>query len=220
MNFRRVARRIALRAAAVVAVLTPTSVCAQSKPFTLSDVEILVRGAVSSEKILSRLSGSCISFRLTPESTSTLRSAGADDKLLAGLLSVCYKGSEPVPGPKIRPKVVRPVVQRDTARRPVVSRDTVQTSTIVPTTVTLPKDIAGSGPYRFGMSIAEVKNIAANHGMDSENSGWDERFGSVAFKSGDGLPDEDLLRRYFECDARSPSERGHRAEPKAAPSFS
>jgi hypothetical protein len=199
MTFPYVCRRIALRAAAVMVIVTPTSAYAQSKPFTLSDVEILVRGGVSSEKILSRVSGSCISFKITPESASTLRSAGADDKLLAGLLSVCYKEIERVVGPKPLPKVTRPIVRRDTASPSVVRRDPTQPAMIVPTPVTPRKDRAGYGPYNWGMSIAEVRNIAATHGMDADNSGWDERFGSVTLTSGDALPDEDLLRQYFQC---------------------
>jgi len=65
----------------------------ESKPYNLDDVMTLVQAGVSSSKILSTVRTACISFKMTQSVSDRLRSEGANDSLVEGLRSACFKSS-------------------------------------------------------------------------------------------------------------------------------
>jgi tetratricopeptide (TPR) repeat protein len=76
----------------VIATTSPLEARAQqqaSPPYSLSDIEDLVKGGFRASGILARISTSCISFTLNSEAESRLRGAGADTVLLNGLRRTC-----------------------------------------------------------------------------------------------------------------------------------
>lgn len=97
--------------------LAPTvSAQAQAKAYSLTDVLELVQGSVTSSRILKMIGKSCLSFKVTKEVESVLRNAGADNALIAGLGSHCYKGDDAVPTPSVKvPKkpIPKPPVPAD-----------------------------------------------------------------------------------------------------------
>lgn len=68
---------------------TPTAAQANA-PYTLEDVLVLVQGGHSAARIVGRISGDCIDFRVDA-AAAQLRGAGADDALLTALRGVCYR---------------------------------------------------------------------------------------------------------------------------------
>lgn len=123
--------RIALLAAAISCVAI-TQASAQSHPYTLEDILAYVGGGVAAPTVIAKAKNSCITFKLTPSVVSKLRSEGANDALVGGLRSACYRGPAgierpaPVPAPKPKPRD-RVVTKYDT----VVMPPTVRTDTVV-----------------------------------------------------------------------------------------
>jgi hypothetical protein len=60
--------------------------------YSLEDVLVLLQGGHSAQRILNRVRQDCISFRVDA-SVGELRAAGADQALLDGLRSICFRGA-------------------------------------------------------------------------------------------------------------------------------
>lgn len=116
----------------------------QSKPYSFADVIDLVKGGVPDAAIVVKAKKNCITFHLTSDAAARLRTAGADDALVAGLVSACYKGPAEAVTPTTRAKPVAP--------RVIVIHDTVAGPS---TSVTSPRTTIARG----GISVPEGTNI-------------------------------------------------------------
>jgi TM2 domain-containing membrane protein YozV len=76
---------------AVGIVFTPDVSRAQQRPLSTEDIAELVRGEVAPGEILNIARPRCVSFRIDSTAETALRSAGADNQLIQGLRSVCYR---------------------------------------------------------------------------------------------------------------------------------
>ncbi len=66
---------------------------AGTKPYTLEDVEAMVKNSVPTARIVQLSKQSCLGFRMDDASETRLRRIGADAELLAGLRQSCYSAS-------------------------------------------------------------------------------------------------------------------------------
>jgi hypothetical protein len=75
----------------VLGVLLPAGrLHAQDPPYSVDQLITLIQSRVfSDERILERVSESCLGFRLDEEAETRLRSAGASDELMSGLREAC-----------------------------------------------------------------------------------------------------------------------------------
>lgn len=76
---------------AVGVLCTPDVIRSQQRPLSTEDVAELVRGEVDSGEIVNIARPRCISFRIDLAAETTLRTAGANNQLIQGLRSVCYR---------------------------------------------------------------------------------------------------------------------------------
>lgn len=97
----------------VLAAFDPATAFAQSKPYSFDDIRTFLVAGVRPGTILERAARYCISFRMTPGVEAQIRTAGGSEELLAGLRSVCYKGSAEDETPKPRPVPPRIIVKPD-----------------------------------------------------------------------------------------------------------
>ncbi len=63
------------------------------KPYSVDDVEAMIKNTVSSARIVELSKRACLSFRMTEEAETRLRRVGADVELLTGLRQSCYSAS-------------------------------------------------------------------------------------------------------------------------------
>jgi hypothetical protein len=97
---------ILIAAATLAALYTSTApVTAQqaASAYSLSDVLVLLQGGHSTPRILNRVREDCIAFRVDA-AAGELRNAGADQALLDGLQTICYRApaSRPAAAPAPR----------------------------------------------------------------------------------------------------------------------
>lgn len=78
--------------ASQAAIVTP-AVSAGTKPYTIDDIEAMVKNAVPTPRILDLSKKACLSFRMNDVSETRLRRIGADAELLNGLRTSCYAAS-------------------------------------------------------------------------------------------------------------------------------
>ena len=87
---------------AAAALLAPATLLAQSRGITLEEMAGLLRGNVSSARVLTLAQERCVASLPTAEALATLRQAGATPELLEGLRNpnLCATtGPTPVPPP-------------------------------------------------------------------------------------------------------------------------
>jgi len=158
-------------ALAVLCALSGTATAQSSpKPYTLDDVIAFVQNDVPATRVVSMAKNACINFKVTDSIADRLRNAGANDALIDGLRSACYKGASSkdveVPTRRVNPPAPRVVVRHDTVvvprERVVVKHDTVVvqrplvtppvvTPTVVPASSTsLDWDFRSSQPLSAG----------------------------------------------------------------------
>lgn len=77
----------------------PERALAQTNPYTVQQIVVLLEGGFSAAEVLRRVGTACIAFRINASAEAELRKAGADDALLRELRSVCYRGGPAVPQP-------------------------------------------------------------------------------------------------------------------------
>jgi hypothetical protein len=70
-----------------------SSATAQNKGLSLGDVESLLSGGVSEQRILDQSNRDCLDFKVSAESDVRLQRAGASTVLISALHSVCRTGS-------------------------------------------------------------------------------------------------------------------------------
>jgi len=66
---------------------------AGAKPYTIDDVEAMVKNSVPSARIVELSKQACLSFRMNDDADTRLRRVGADAALLSGLRQSCYSAS-------------------------------------------------------------------------------------------------------------------------------
>lgn len=66
---------------------------AGAKPYTIDDVEAMVKNSVPNARILELSKQACLSFRMNDDADTRLRRVGADAALLSGLRQSCYSAS-------------------------------------------------------------------------------------------------------------------------------
>ena len=119
----------ALAAALLVALsLLPLSVGAQAKPYSLADIEGLLKRKVRSARILELATAKCIDFPLSATAKTRLRTAGATPLFLGALAKVCSP-TNPRPEPTAiveRPQPAPVVTPPKPAPPPVDSNVTVR----------------------------------------------------------------------------------------------
>ena len=76
---------------AVAIFFTPGVSRSQQRPLSTDDIAELVRGQVDPGEIVNIARPRCISFRVDGTAETALRDAGANNQLLQGLRSVCYR---------------------------------------------------------------------------------------------------------------------------------
>lgn len=64
---------------------------ASVQPYSLADVEEMVRGGMRTVRVLELVRQDCIAFRVTGEVIARLTAAGADDALISGLRTTCQR---------------------------------------------------------------------------------------------------------------------------------
>ena len=78
----------------VAGAATATSVpSAGAKPYTIDDVEAMVKNSVPTARIIELSKQACLSFRMNDDADTRLRRVGADAALLSGLRQSCYSAS-------------------------------------------------------------------------------------------------------------------------------
>jgi hypothetical protein len=103
------------------------------KPYTLDDVIAFVQNDVPAARVVTMAKNACINFKVSDSVAERLRNAGANDSLIDGLRSACYKGASSkdveTPTRRVNPPAPRVVVKHDTVvvprERVVVKHDTV-----------------------------------------------------------------------------------------------
>lgn len=68
-----------------------TEAGSSAQPYSLADVEEMVRGGMRTARILEIVRQDCIGFRVTGEVITRLTAAGADDPLISGLRTTCQR---------------------------------------------------------------------------------------------------------------------------------
>lgn len=66
---------------------------AGTKPYTLEDIEAMVKNGITTARVLELSKQACLSFRMNDEADTRLRRVGADAALLSGLRQSCYSAS-------------------------------------------------------------------------------------------------------------------------------
>jgi len=115
----------------------------ESKPYNLDDVMTLVQAGVSSTRILSTVKTACISFKMTQSVSDRLRSEGANDALVEGLRSACFRSASDSKESDSRD--VRPV-KRVTPPEPRIIRKTDTVHVRKVDTVFVPRPVTPTPP--------------------------------------------------------------------------
>jgi hypothetical protein len=76
--------------AAATSSATPS---AGAKPYTIDDIEAMVKNGVATGRVLELSKQACLSFRMNDDADTRLRRVGADAALLSGLRQSCYSAS-------------------------------------------------------------------------------------------------------------------------------
>jgi hypothetical protein len=77
-------------AGGAAAAATPS---AGAKPYTIEDIEAMVKNGVATTRVLELSKQACLSFRMNDDADTRLRRVGADAALLSGLRQSCYSAS-------------------------------------------------------------------------------------------------------------------------------
>ena len=88
-----VRRSGATETSAAQSVVSGPAASAGTKPYTLEDIEAMVKNSVPTSRIAQLSKQSCLRFRVDDTAETRLRRVGADAELLAALRQSCYSAS-------------------------------------------------------------------------------------------------------------------------------